>query len=180
LLPAGTHIPAGLVLTDPGGANGLGIADDTELELIAAGVRDGRYRYHPLTKDGLVATYPYLYFFAEDGSWNLRTESGTASGGTIATTSGGALPDVAGGWTSYYGALNEPHPIITRHTPAFTVVTAESSGDLDPAVNSVVIGAVCTHQASTCSTELIETFSRCVRKSPADPTAIGPAQAQGI
>ena len=89
--------------------------------MVAAGVRDGRYRYHALTTDGRVATYPYLYFFAGDGSWNLRAESGTVSGGTVATTTGGALPDAGGAWESYFGALCAPHPVIVRHTAAYTM-----------------------------------------------------------
>ena len=120
-VPAGTRMPPGLVLTDPGGENGLGVSGAAELELVAAGRREGRYRYHPLDADGTVMEYPYLYFFAEDGSWNLRAESGTASGGTIGTTTGGALPDARGTWAPYYGALREPHPVILRHTPAYTM-----------------------------------------------------------
>ena len=118
---AGTLVPPGLVMIDPGGANGLGIDGDTELEMVAAGVRGGKYRYHPLNADGRILAYPYLYFFAEDGSWNLRAASGTASGGTIAITTGDALPDAGGVWESYYGALREPHPVILRHTPAYTM-----------------------------------------------------------
>ena len=156
--PAGTAIPQGVLLTDPGASNGCCVSGQQQLELVAAGARDGRYRYHPLrppsgsmvpggsaagATDALgctsrrgrrsrIASYPYLYYHAADDSWNLRAESGTAEGGTIAFARCGGAPHVAPvagcPWESYFGALREPHPLIVGHTGAYSYAGAGASG----------------------------------------------------
>ena len=70
--------------------------------------------------------YPYIYFFKDDSTWNLRTESGTASGGTVGSIrcqdgDNSLIPPLNREWDSYYGALNAPHPVIVRHTPSYTL-----------------------------------------------------------